>query len=40
MYIGSFKGGNLVAVGAEFVLVVLNAVLGNVVIEIDVFEVD
>lgn len=40
LYIGSFMGGNLVAVGAEFVLVVLNAVLGNVVIEIDVFEVD
>ncbi len=33
-------GGNLVAVVADFVLVVLNAVLGDVIIEIDVFEVD
>ena len=33
-------GGNLVVVGHDFVLVVLNAVLSDVVIEIDVFEVD
>ena len=39
-YIGSFMGGNLVVVGHDFVLVVLNAVLSDVVIEIDVFEVD